>query len=141
MKAELKSRGTMYRKELVSKTGTGLSSPITVTDRGPKPRCILLYRTVARNGCGIPLSFVCPKISSIIKMLKNISKTPINRGEDTCITGPGLTSGCSIFSDFMHGDAIIHECWVCDSSTAWTQLHVELLYLLPSFIFHGRTGM
>ena len=27
---------------------------------GQKPRCILLYRTVARNGGGIPLSVVCP---------------------------------------------------------------------------------
>ena len=29
-------------------------------DRGQKPRCILLYRTVVRNGGGIPLSVVCP---------------------------------------------------------------------------------
>ena len=32
-----------------------------VADRGQNStRCILLYRTVARNGCGIPLSVVCP---------------------------------------------------------------------------------
>ena len=50
----------MYRKDLVSKTGTRLSLPISVADRVQKPRCILLYRAVARNGCGIPLSVVCP---------------------------------------------------------------------------------
>ena len=49
----------MYRKGLVSKTGTRLSWPISVADRGQKPRCIRLYRTVARNGRGIPLSVVC----------------------------------------------------------------------------------
>ena len=57
--AELRSRGTMYRKELVSKTGTRLNSPINVADWGQKPRCILLYRTVARNGGDIPFSVVC----------------------------------------------------------------------------------
>ena len=59
--AEPKSRGMMYRKELVSKTGTRLSCPTSVADRGRKSRCILLYRTVARNACDIPLSVVCPK--------------------------------------------------------------------------------
>ena len=61
MTAELRSRGTMYRKELVSKTGTRLSLPISVADSGQKLRCILLYRTVARNGGDIPLPVVCPK--------------------------------------------------------------------------------
>ena len=48
---------------LVSKTGTYEAelTKISVANRGQKPgRCILLYRTVARNGCGIPLSVVSP---------------------------------------------------------------------------------
>ena len=60
MTAESRSRGTMYRNELVSKTGTRLSRPISVADRGQIPRCVPLYGTVARNGGGIPLSVVCP---------------------------------------------------------------------------------
>ena len=35
---------------------------------GSKPTCILLYRTVARIGGGIPLSVVCP-----LKMSKHVS--------------------------------------------------------------------
>ena len=58
--AELRSSGTMYRIGLVSTTGTRLSWPFSVADRGQKPRCILLYRTVVRNGGGIPLSVFCP---------------------------------------------------------------------------------
>ena len=57
--AELRSRGTMHSKELVSKTGTRLRWPISVADRGQNSTCILLYRTVARNGGGIQLSVVC----------------------------------------------------------------------------------
>ena len=38
---------------------------IRVADRGQQSGCILLYRAVARNGCGIPLSIV-----HAIKILK-----------------------------------------------------------------------
>ena len=43
VKVELESPGMMYRKELVSKAGTRLSGPISVTHWGKKSRSILAY--------------------------------------------------------------------------------------------------
>ena len=75
---ELRSRGTIYRKVLVSKTGMRLSWPISVADRGQKSRRFLLYRTVARNGGGIPHSVVYP----LIFVKKILRRNILNRADD-----------------------------------------------------------
>ena len=60
--ANLNSRDLMYRLGLAPKSGTRPISPISVENRRQKPRCTFMYRLVAWQLGGIPISGACPNI-------------------------------------------------------------------------------
>ena len=42
-------------------------------------------------------------------------------------------NGCANPLIYLHGDAIINQSWVCDSSTAWPQLHIVIILTISMF--------